>query len=133
MKVCARRHVVKFDLEVITDMSQIANVTYTEYLRKLMAMRAAVVDTTQAIVNKASTNPPPNGKKQKLFDAVYLQHNNDQQLVVWSYGPSGRPASGHTIPRLRHTRSVPSWNVCSLRFRKPQRGGCPLISRSILS
>lgn len=79
-------------------MSQIANIAYTEYLRKLIAMRAAVVALTQAIVNKASTNPPSKGKKQKLLDAVYLEHNKDQQLVVWSYGPGGKACMGPHYP-----------------------------------
>jgi hypothetical protein len=81
-------------------MSKIANIVYTEYLRKLMAMRAAVVDITQAIVNKASTNPPAKGKKQKLLDAVYLEHNKNQQLVVWSYGPGGKACMGPFYPTL---------------------------------
>lgn len=86
-------------MEVLTDM-EIEKVVYTEYQSKLLAMRAMVVDITQAIVNKASTNPPAKGKKQKLFDAVYLEHNKDQQLVVWSYGPGGKACMGPFYPTL---------------------------------
>jgi hypothetical protein len=65
---------------------ELEKIAYSEYCRKLMAMRATVVDITRAIVNKASTNPPPKGLKRKLFDGVYLEWNNGHELAVWSYG-----------------------------------------------
>lgn len=79
-------------------MELLERIAYEEYCRKLMTMRATVVDITQTIVNKASTNPPPKCLKRKLFDGVYLEYNKDQELTVWSYGPGGKACMGPCYP-----------------------------------